>query len=328
MASSSTTADDETFEELLAHLPSDICVHIARCGTGATACTMERVCQAWRHAISQAGDALWEPLALAQFPRLAGIMQASCTEPPSFRDLYRDQAEAETAPSWLKGERPRPALEDFVFSVELLQPAWESFPATVHAWQGTMRTQDTSPNQQTAALVGAELWPAKEGAAGGGSGFFRAWRRAYDAARIDYARQEELRSLLGLRVFVTRRHRTMRIFERPAAMSLSQNAHTPWMPGTDAGAAAAAAEPCRWLDWPRFGLPMPCSRTRALLDPAFEPALVPELLVPTISTCTGRVVLHFTCDERGAEMNADEIIDYLDLCLPWPEMPRPPPARD
>tara|TARA_B110001452_G_C15222646_1_gene423835 strand:+ start:78 stop:1061 length:984 start_codon:yes stop_codon:yes gene_type:complete len=313
---SATAATDETLDELLARLPCDACVHIARCGTGATACTMERVCNSWREAIGQAGDALWKPLALAQFPRLAGIMQASCTEPPSYRELYRDQAEAETAPSWLKGERPRPALDEFVFSVELLQPAWESFPATVHAWQGAMHMQDTSPNSQTAALAGAELWSAKEGAAAGGSTFFRAWRRAYDAARTDYARQEELRSLLGLRVFVTRRHRTMRIFERPAAMSLSQNAHTPWMvPG-----AAAAAEPCRWLDWPRFALPMPCSRTRALLDPAFEPALVPELLVPTISTCTGRLVLHFTCDERGAEMNADEIVDYLDLCLPWPEM--------
>ena len=313
----STTAD-ESLDELLARLPCDACVHIARCGTGATACAMERVCSSWHEAIGEAGDALWKPLALAQFPRLAGILQASRSEPPSFRELYRDQAEAEAAPTWLKGERPRPDLNEFVFSIELLQSAWgEGFPATVHAWQGAMRTQDTSPNQQTAALVGAELWPAKEGAVAGGSAFFRAWRRAYDAARTDYARQEDMRSMLGLRVFVTRRHGTMRIFERPAAMSLSQNAHTPWMvPGPDVG--AAAAEPCRRLDWPRFGLPMPCSRTRALLDPAFEPALVPELLVPTISTCTGRLVLHFTCDERGAEMNADEIVDYLDLCLPWP----------
>ena len=109
-------------ETVMAKLPSEMWVAIARAGPGEMAFAMERVCQSWRCALVSAGDALWKPLTLARFPRIAGILRASLTGPPPYRERYRDQAKAEAAPAWLKGE-PLPSLDEFIFSIEMEQAA-------------------------------------------------------------------------------------------------------------------------------------------------------------------------------------------------------------
>ena len=82
---------------VLARVPPEMWVAIARAGPGEMAFAMERVCQSWRCALVAAGDALWKPLTLARFPRIAGILRASLTDPPPYREMYRDQAKAEAA---------------------------------------------------------------------------------------------------------------------------------------------------------------------------------------------------------------------------------------
>ena len=81
-------------ETVMARVPPEMWVAIARAGPGEMAFAMERVCQTWRCALVSAGDALWKPLTLARFPRIAGILRASLTDPPPYREMYRDEAEA------------------------------------------------------------------------------------------------------------------------------------------------------------------------------------------------------------------------------------------
>ena len=93
-------------ETVMAKLPSEMWVAIARAGPGEMAFAMERVCQSWHSALVSAGDALWKPLTLARFPRIAGILRASLTDPPPYREMYREQAEARRRESERRRMRP------------------------------------------------------------------------------------------------------------------------------------------------------------------------------------------------------------------------------
>ena len=319
-------------ETVLARVPPEMWVAIARAGPGEMAFAMERVCQSWRCALVAAGDALWKPLTLARFPRIAGILRASLTDPPPYREMYRDQAKAEAAPSWLKGEPP-PSLEEFIFSIEMEQAAVQHTgsiptPATTHAWQGTMqfeRAIDGLDVSAAAALGGAELRPS----GGDGAKALRAWLRAYRGNAAAAALQagggavggagggagaenrrrqlEALRATLTIRVFVTRRHYTLRLYD----------------PSTPFHEEAPTATAPRRAAWQRRALSMPSARMRGLLDPDFEPSLQPKVMLPLEDELgEGELVLpvwlEFCCRADGTLMSTDEITDYLCFCLPWP----------
>ena len=49
-------------ELVIARVPPEMWVAIARAGPGEMAFAMERVCQTWRRALISAGDTLWKPV--------------------------------------------------------------------------------------------------------------------------------------------------------------------------------------------------------------------------------------------------------------------------
>ena len=327
-------------ELVIARVPPEMWVAIARAGPGEMAFAMERVCQTWRRALISAGDTLWKPLTLARFPRVVGILRASLTDPPPYREMYRDQAKAEAAPAWLKGE-PLPSLDEFVFSIEMEQAAVQQtgsipIPATTHTWQGTMqfaRAIDGLEVSAAAALGGAELRPS----GGDGAKALRAWLRAYRGNAAAAALQagggagggagaenrrrelEALRATLTMRVFVTRRHYTLRLYD----------------PSTPFYEEAPTTSAPRRAAWQRRALTMPFARMRGLLDPDFEPSLQPKVMMPVDDDEAGEageagegsgegelvlpVWLEFCCRADGTLMNTEEITDYLYFCLPWPQ---------
>ena len=323
-------------ETVMAKLPSEMWVAIARAGPGEMAFAMERVCQSWHSALVSAGDALWKPLTLARFPRIAGILRASLTDPPLYREMYRDQAKAEAAPAWLKGE-PLPSLDEFVFSIEMEQAAVQHtgsipIPAATHTWQGTMqfaRAIDGLEVSAAAALGGAELRPS----GGDDAEALRAWLRAYRGSAAAAAalqpgggagggagaenrrrELEALRATLTMRVFITRRHYTLRLYD----------------PSTPFYEETATTSASRRAAWQRRALTMPSARMRGLLDPDFEPSLQPKVMMPVDDEASEAgeasevelvlpVWLEFCCRADGTLMSTDEITDYLYFCLPWPQ---------
>lgn len=288
--------------DIILRLPPEMLVAIAR-WSAPTAVTMERVCGAWRSALLSAGDSLWRPLTLARFPRVAGILRASPSGPPPFRALYRDQAKAEAAPLWLKGEEAPRSIDEFVFSIELQQrDACRSVPATMCAsWQGALQIERSNPSLEVsiaAVLGGADLQPAAASRHDGRSGF-ASWWLAHE--ELDPMQQAGLRETMVMRIFVTRRHYTLRLYE---------------------GVATQLRSDLHRARWQTQMLPMPHSRMQGLLDPTFHPFLHPELDLSRgdqEQLSVGRLSLVFSCRDDDTAMNEIEIIDYLDYCLAWPE---------
>lgn len=111
-------------------LPSEIILEIARllCSARDSSArdfaNLSSVCRGWRLALSTGGDALWEPMAHARFPRLKELLRLAPIHPlPSFRSLYRAQLAAETPAPVLPADSvsvPRAYLTSrFIFTVEL-----------------------------------------------------------------------------------------------------------------------------------------------------------------------------------------------------------------
>ena len=113
--------------------------------------------------------------------------------------------------------------------------------------------------------------------------------------------QAGLRETMVMRIFVTRRHYTLRLYE---------------------GVATQLRSDLHRACWQTQMLPMPHSRMQGLLDPNFQPFLHPELDLSRgdqEQLSVGRLSLVFSCRDDDTAMNEIEIIDYLDYCLAWPE---------
>ena len=104
----------------VAELPRELVVAIARAAKhGVTLATMLQVCRAWRVALTAEIASLWREAALAQYPRLHGILAAAEAQSPCFRTLYRSQLEADDKARIGANYPPDPELDQYVVTAEL-----------------------------------------------------------------------------------------------------------------------------------------------------------------------------------------------------------------
>jgi len=104
-------------------LPAELIVHVARCGKDARVLTaMPQVKRLWRDLLKTHSDALWKPVALSRFPRLASIllMPSESAPPPPFVVLFRRNMLADVQAAE-RGSVPTPAFDAYslVYEVSL-----------------------------------------------------------------------------------------------------------------------------------------------------------------------------------------------------------------
>ena len=101
-------------------MPRELVVAIARAAKhGVVLATMLQVCRAWRVALTAEIASLWREAALAQYPRLHGILAAAEAQSPCFRTLYRSQLEADDKARIGANYPPDPELDQYVLTAEL-----------------------------------------------------------------------------------------------------------------------------------------------------------------------------------------------------------------
>ena len=227
------------------------------------------------------------------------VLRASQGAAPPLRELYRDQLEAvAVAP-----EPARPALDEFVFTIELeLKREGWGLPPYVHSWQGTMFFE---PDRNLSIharpldgdlLTGAEMRPADISDAE-----FLRWLQGFECAYSynDDHETDEHREAYEMRVLVTHGYRTVLLY-RSAAIERKQK--------PDFG---------EWMQrWPPQDLPVPCLPARDMYAPFLLPIVEARPWGTDPETPTATAMLKFF-DEDGSMLKADDVLEYLQLCLPW-----------